>query len=966
MTMLRRLLSRPAVACSMLLAATGLLVSQPTPAAAEQAASPEKPEKDMTILQERSDRVIAELPNRMILIAQELPTAPVVSAQVWVKTGSIYEQEHVGAGLSHFLEHLLSGGTTSTRTEAESNAILGQIGAAVNAATSLDNVHYYINTTREHTDTAVSLLSDWIMNAEISPAEYERERSVIQQEFSKGQGEPGRIFWKLTQQARYTAHPARHPTIGYLDEFLDVSRDEIYDFYKRMYVPNNMVFVVTGDIDKDAVVQQLAELWGDVPAGELPELSFPVEPEIDSPRTLSARADIERPRVRLAWPGTQLAEAGDYELDLLAMILGQGEASRLVRSVRDQQGLATSVNAYNASFPWGRGFFGIDAEAAVPAPEDPETDLESWRQQHLDALRQALLAEVERIREAGVSDQELSRAKRKVLAQVTGANQTAEGIASTLASDTIGMGDPDYLSKYAQRIQDVSAEQVQQAAQQFLAEQRLITAQLLPLAEGESVEALGRPDEPAEELEQTPVELDNRQVVARLEKNVSGDDAAAPAVEVDEPVMYRLDNGLRVLVQRSTVVPSVAMHLYWKGGLLGEPAEQAGIANAMAMMMMRGTQKHSARELAVAIENLGAALSTSSGNNTTYATARSLSEDWPTVLGLLAEVVTQPTFPAEQWQRMRPRLLAAIDRQGDSWFGELGEAFRPQFFGDHPWARTPRGEKETVAALSAEDLAQFHAGQIAAEDAVLVVVGDIEPKKVRAEAERLFGELPGRTDGRFDPPVPAETEPGIEQVATSKPVAAVQIGFGPAVAQTHPDYPALQVLSRLMSNFPTGWLDQALRGEGPGLVYADWAYVQTGLVPGYFGITFNTAPATTPEALARAMAVVDRARTGPVGEAELAKAKAKVLTTEFFRRQSNADRAMQAGLSELYGLGDLRGEAFLAQVDELTPEDIRDVANRYLTEPVVTVLTAEPIPADQLEAAVSGEPVSASPEEAAE
>ncbi|MEO1237471.1 MAG: pitrilysin family protein, partial [Planctomycetota bacterium] len=281
-----------------------------------------------TLLSERPDRLVAELPNRMVIVAQSVPTAPVVSVQAWVKTGSLYEQEHVGAGLSHFLEHLVSGGTTTNRTEAQSTATLGRIGAQTNAATSLDTVRYYINTTSAHTATAVDLLSDWMQNNVVLQSEYERERDVIQSEFSMGQGDPGRIHWKLTQQARFAdtpTHPGAHPTIGYLDEFLTVSRDELYDFYRRMYVPNNMVFVVVGDIDPPQVIEQVAALWGDVPTGELPELSFPVAPpaETTGPVVVEGVAAITRPRVRLLWPGVRLGGEHDYALDLLAGVLGR-------------------------------------------------------------------------------------------------------------------------------------------------------------------------------------------------------------------------------------------------------------------------------------------------------------------------------------------------------------------------------------------------------------------------------------------------------------------------------------------------------------------------------------------------------------------------------------------------------------------------------------------------------------------
>ena len=268
------------------------------------------------MLDQRSDRVVARLPNRMILVAQSLRTAPVVSVQVWVKTGSLYEQEYVGAGLSHFSEHLISGGSTTHRPESESTATLGRIGAQTNAATSLDTVRYYINTTATHTATAIDLLSDWMQNSLITEEEYAREREVIQSEFSMGQGEPNRIFWKLTQQARFAAHPdhpGAHPTIGYLDEFLAVTRDQIYAFYKRMYVPNNMVMVVAGDIDPTQAIAEMAERWADVPAADLPEVSFPAR---------DGRAAAEAGHGRGRRPGVAAARTP---------VLARGQAGRRAR-----------------------------------------------------------------------------------------------------------------------------------------------------------------------------------------------------------------------------------------------------------------------------------------------------------------------------------------------------------------------------------------------------------------------------------------------------------------------------------------------------------------------------------------------------------------------------------------------------------------------------------------------------------
>ena len=888
------------------------------------------------VLQKRSDRLMVQLPNRMIVIAQELRSAPVVSAQVWIKTGSIYEQEHVGAGLSHFLEHLASGGTTSTRTEEQSTAILGAIGAQTNAATSLDTVRYYINTTSSYVAEAIDLLSDWMQNSQFIPDQYSREQQVIQREFEHGQGNPNHILWKLTQQIRYQVHPARHPIIGYIDEFLTVSRDEIHAFYKRMYVPNNMVFVVAGDIDKSTVVKQITKAWSKIPDGQLPDLSFPVEPEITQPRQASGYADIRRPRLRLVWPGTKLTEPGDYALDLLAVILGNGESSRLVRIVRDKQRLVNVINAHNNSYNWGRGYFIVDAEIALSGNQQKDFS---------EAVKQtqaAILDQIERVRLTEVTDEELARAKRKTLARVIYNAQTSQLIASRLARDVISMGDPDYLYKYAQAIQDVSAADVEAAANRFLSPPRLITVTILPRPKNRPFEPLKRPIDVGDlsQFEYDSNDLDNRVLIEKIRTQV---DQQTPTVApvIESPKMYVLSNGLRLIISRSTLVPAVSIQLYQLGGLLSDMPDREGVANAVANMQIKGTTMRSAQEIAQTIDNLGAQLSPQCGNNTSYVVGQCLKEDWPTVLNLMADIVLNPVFPQAEWQKLRPRLLAAIARQKDQWGGELLSYFRPVYFGNHPWSQTVLGRGEVVESLTVDDLKKFHANHLGASNTILAIFGDVDPQLVRQQVEQLFNFMPRNSKIPFEPRTPMPPVPRYVKEKTQKPMAAVQIGFGPGVTLTSEDFPAMQVLGRLLSAFPAGWLEQELRGKGQGLVYSVGAGSMTGIVPGYFATVFNVKPNDITLAANRAMEVIRRARNELVPDDELQRAKSAVLTRVVLSQQSNTQRASEAALNELYGLGPDATAHFIERVNQLDAKRLMEIAQTYLNNEITVIMLPE-------------------------
>ncbi|BAM03141.1 peptidase M16 family protein [Phycisphaera mikurensis NBRC 102666] len=894
---------------------------------------------------ETADRVVRVLPNRMVVVVQKVSTAPVVSAQVWVKTGSLYEQEHVGAGLSHFLEHLLSGGTTSTRPEADSNAELGRMGAQTNAATSLDTVRYYINTTADEAPAAIDLLSDWMQSNLVLESEYTREREVIQREFSMGDGDPNRILWKLTQQARFAAtpdHPGIHPTIGYLDEFLSISRDELEAFYKRMYVPNNMVFVVAGDVDPAATADRIASLWGDVPAAGLPTLAFPVEPDEAEPTDVTGYAAVARPKVRMFWRGVRLASEHDYALDLAASVLGSGDASRLVKKLRDERQLVTSIDAYNYSTAWGRGFFGVDFEPAEGAD--------------LGEVKEAVLAEVDALR-AGtipVTDAELARAKRKVLVSVAAAGQSADALAGRIASDVISLGDPDHLRRYGEAIQSVRPAALAAAAGAVLPPAGVSTVTLLPADEENPVSTFGRlaassgHAEPREEA----FDLDNARVVSELAGTLAADAGEREPVTLGEQQTRTLSNGLTVIARRNTLVPVVSMQLFTLGGLLADEPGREGVGNAAWSMLDRGAAGRSAEQIAEFLEDRGASLATASGNNTDYVTARALAEDWKPVMETMADVALRPDFPADQWDKVRPRLLAAIDRQTDSWHGELRDRFRHAYYGDHPWSETPRGVAEVVEGLTVEALAAEHAARLDPARSVLSVVGDAEPDAVFAEAERLFGGFASTSGTAFDPPDPGPAPSGLEVFETDKPVTAVQIGYGPGITRDDPDYAAMQVLTRLLSSFPSGRLEQALRGEGPGLVYASQAGNVVGVVPGFFAVLFNTSADTAVEATSRAAAVVENARASLASDDELARAKARVLADEAFGQQSNAQLAAGAALDKLYRVSDPDGSKLRAAVEALTPEDLRDVAQRRLGSAFAAVLTQDPVDGAALRAAL--------------
>ena len=203
-----------------------------------------------------TNAVTSTLPNGLGIIVQEDHSAPVASVQVWVGTGSIHEGRHLGAGISHLLEHMLFKGT-ATRGASEFAQRIQDAGGYINAYTSFDRTVYWIDIPAKGVPTAIELLSDAVLNSTLPPEEYAKEQEVIRREFAMGYDDPDRVSGHALFATAFREHPYHHPVIGHLDVFNALERDEVMAYYKARYVPNNMFVVVVGDVDPEKVRAQI-------------------------------------------------------------------------------------------------------------------------------------------------------------------------------------------------------------------------------------------------------------------------------------------------------------------------------------------------------------------------------------------------------------------------------------------------------------------------------------------------------------------------------------------------------------------------------------------------------------------------------------------------------------------------------------------------------------------------------------
>ncbi len=835
--------------------------------------------------------------NGLVLLASENRAAPVIATRVFVKIGSIYEGDMLGTGVSHYFEHIISGGSTRVRTEAESKDLLQSIGNNSNAYTSRDLTVYFINTEARHFGTAADLLGDYMVNNVIAPEEFARERGVIIQEIRKNQDNPQRRLFHLMSSTMFPDHPAGQPVIGHLPLFKEVTREQVERFYRRYYVANNTVVVTVGDVPVDKQIETIARTFVGFQRGT------PNHPQMPSvPRQMSARWAEERtPMVAKTFLAmghhtVSLDHPDLFALDVAADILGSGRTSRLYQALR-AQGIVLNVYAYSHTPVYNAGVFGIGA--VLDDEKAPQ------------ALT-AIVQEINRMKTEPVSPEELRRAIRNKVTSEAFRNETVEDQSSDIGYTYLHAGDPNFTDVYLEGIRSVTVEDVQRVVRQYLTDANRTVALVRP----ERKEAAGDAEDGAapQASDQAPADAED-----------AADKAPAGAVE-----LVRLDNGVRVLFSHDPNVRSVLVQATFRGGVLAENAQNRGVSRLMATLLLRGTEDRDAQTFHGDVENLGARIYSDSGNNSWYAGLKLLPEDLETGLETLAEVVFRPRFAEEDLKRERGLQLMAIKGIDDSWEEEAQHFFRKKYFAGHPYAHEAIGTPETVAALDRKAVAAFHRSTLLPGECVVAIFGNVERDAAITVAKRLFGDFPVRGDAAAVgvPEGPESTPTGVAVKENAKSQVVLMWGY-PGLPFGAEDIPALTVLDAVLSGYgyPSGRLHEALRGEAD-LVYFVHAWNWAGLGTGVFQIMTQTAPENVEKVRSAVLKQVADLRTNPVSAEELDRARESVVISDALGNQSPRSRALRATYDELYGMGFDYHDAFAERIRAVTAEDVLRIAKK--------------------------------------
>ncbi|KAF1712192.1 peptidase M16 [Pseudoxanthomonas kalamensis DSM 18571] len=703
------------------------------------------------------------LPNGLRVVVHTDRKAPIVAVNIWYHVGS--KDEPAGrSGFAHLFEHLMFNG--SENAPGEFFTPFKAVGATgQNGTTNSDRTNYFENVPTTALDMALWMESDRMghLLGAIDQKTLDEQRGVVQNEKRQGENQPyGQVWEKLGQALYPEGHPYHHSTIGSMNDLNAASLEDVKQWFRAWYGPNNAVLVLAGDIDLATAKEKVARYFGDIPAG--PSLAQPKVDVAQRPADTREVMQDKVPQTRI-YRFWNVAETGTTDIDqlqVLSYVLGGGKSSRLDTRLLHQDKLVDNIGTYVGPSQLGSNFGII---ATVKQGVDPAT------------VETAIQQELDRLLKDGPSADELARAKVAIRGGfIRGVERIGGfgGKADALAECTIYENDPGCFRKSLATLTTVSGGELQAVGAKWLGtgSHTLVVepGERTPLAEAPAVSPapfeLPAPDPKYTTL---PTQVDRSQGVPKT--------TSFP--ELKFPTMQRatLKNGSQLILAERHDIPVVQLSYEFKGGYSSDPAAMPGVASFATGLLDEGAAGVGSLAFADKADALGARLGAGAALDGSNAFLSALKENLDDSLGLFADMLRRPNFDPAEIERIRASWIAGIHQEKAQPQGIAYRVLPALLYGKgHAYSApaTGSGTEASIAALSRDDLLAYQRNWLRPEGATVIVVGDTTLKEIVPLLNKHFGDWKGEGAAPAAPVVAAVARPAQPRVFLIDQPGAVQ------------------------------------------------------------------------------------------------------------------------------------------------------------------------------------------------
>jgi zinc protease len=848
---------------------------------------------------------------------------PRVAVNLWYHVGPVNE-EPGRTGFAHLFEHMMFQQSKHIPQDQFFKLLEAAGGSDMNGTTDFDRTNYFETVPTHELELALWMESDrmgYLLDT-LDQAALANQQDVVRNE--RRQRIENSPFGIVDEAMYHNLFPKGHPyyaeVMGSHADIQAAKLDDVRKFFKQYYTPNNASLAIVGDIDKANTLKLVEKYFGSLKKGpDVPEVKV-TTPPITSERRVVVKDRVELPRVYMAWITPSAFQPGDAEGDITATVLGNGKSSRLYRRLVYDKQIAQDVTAYQYSLTLGSTFV-IQATAR---PMHTLDELEKEINDVLDGLRMK-----------GPEPKEMDRAQATI---ETGIVQSLEkfggfsGIADRINRYNHFVKNPDYVAQDIQRYRNVTAMQVQEFATKYLNNNSRVVVYGVP---GEPDFGPAVPTPPKSKAAKSEVESVNADESWRAQRPPAGKVAE---LKVPVPESFQLSNGLTVLLNQRKGVPVISANLMFKSGSGTNPVDKPGLAAFAMDMLDEGTQKRSSTQFADDIAQIGASLDISSRRDSSSITLTAMASKFAAGVDIMADAVLNPTFPAEEIERVRQSRLASLVQLKEDPDQVANRMVALAVNGPNdPQGFPTLGTEASVRALKAEDLKAFWSQQLKPENTGLIVSGDIRRDELKALLEKAFANW--KPSSPVEPPKPVTLQSASKVIVVDKPGAQqTQLRFVfPGPARSTPDYEAIEVMNAILGGAFSSRINLNLR-EDKGYTYGAFSFFTYLRDRGWFTASSPVRTDVTAPATRETMREISRMAETPVTADELRLSKESLIGGLPSQLEANADTVLLLGDIYQYNLPLDYFPGYIKKVSAVTDAMVQEVSQKYLLPKTTTVI----------------------------
>jgi predicted Zn-dependent peptidase len=853
-----------------------------------QAANCQEPAKQATEIAPIDVKELT-LDNGLRIFVVERPASPTFAAVYQFKVGGAFDPKGV-SGIAHLLEHMMFKGTTkigtldaekelslmrrlselwgklqteldrranpfeeadeeriatlekeieevSTAQKAlivknEYDEIMTRAGAAgLNASTSHDATSYYIQLPSNRLELWFQMESDRLLNPVFR--EFFSERDVIQEERRlRYENRPRGMMYEGLLSLVFQANPYGRPNIGWPADIQRMRREDAEEYFRTYYSPSNCNLVLVGDVDAEEVERLAAKYFSPWKRQAVPPLVLTTEPPQNGERRKTIEFDAE-PQLSLAWPSVMIGHDDEAALDVLAMVLGGLQSSRLDKTLVQGERLATRVSSGHSSRQHA-GYFQVSA---------------TTRGEHTTAeLESAIEAEIAKIKSDGITADELERAKIRVETSRVRSLKSNSGQAFRIVTSVRLSGGTEYLQEAERRIGAVTADEVKSVADRYLVDERKSVVVLLKnpdagsASRGGSDVAHQRGGNPGKRGEKHSTGFASAMTTMR---------AAAP-VELKVPEIGKdvdrleLESGITVFIKEDHSAPSIDMSFSWLGGSNSMPVEElAPFELASDLLSEGGTESLDPLALEERLDALGMRFNLYLGSTQGGAQFWSLSRNFDDAFALAMEILQKPRLDEDRLETLKGQYIESMKRRYESPGYGSYLIQRHVIFHDHARLGYSPTRKE-ILAITPEQIRTVWKRFLGRDNLFLTVVGDFDKKAMLATIKRSLGDWRKAEDDRrkwitWKPVI----RPGVYLTEKDLPQPSLRIGHQIQIDRSAPmkDHAAIEILNDILggSGFRSRLMERLRSDEGLTYgIYSGVSHQGRPGVPGAVSISYQT------------------------------------------------------------------------------------------------------------------------------